>query len=69
VLWAVAIASMAIGAVIGLTQSDVKRMVAYSRWRHAGFLLIGAMAITSRGIRRHAVLPAGYGFTTLAFSA
>ena len=41
VLWAVAIASMVIGAVLGLTQTDIKRMVAYSSVAHAGFLLIG----------------------------
>ena len=44
VLWAVAIVSMVIGAVLGLTQTDIKRMVAYSSVAHAGFLLIGAMA-------------------------
>jgi NADH-quinone oxidoreductase subunit N len=50
VLWGVAIASMVIGAVIGLTQTDVKRMVAYSSVAHAGFLLIGAMSITEQGL-------------------
>ncbi|HVI17027.1 MAG TPA: NADH-quinone oxidoreductase subunit NuoN, partial [Gaiellales bacterium] len=50
VLWAVAIVSMTIGAVLGLTQTDVKRMVAYSSVAHAGFLLIGAMAVTPEGI-------------------
>ena len=38
------IVSMVIGAVLGLTQTDIKRMVAYSSVAHAGFLLIGAMA-------------------------
>src|SRR3954468_17585301 len=37
VLWGVAIISMVIGAVLGLTQTDVKRMVAYSSIAHAGF--------------------------------
>jgi NADH-quinone oxidoreductase subunit N len=47
----VAIVSMAIGAVIGLTQTDIKRMIAYSSVAHAGFLLIGAMSITERAVR------------------
>jgi NADH-quinone oxidoreductase subunit N len=66
VLWAVAIASMVIGAVIGLTQTDIKRMIAYSSVAHAGFLLIGAMAITEQGISGTLFYLLAYGFTTLA---
>jgi NADH-quinone oxidoreductase subunit N len=39
VMWGVAIVSMIIGAVLGLTQTDIKRMIAYSSIAHAGFLL------------------------------
>jgi len=66
VLWAIAITSMVIGAVIGLTQTDVKRMVAYSSVAHAGFLLIGAMAITEEGISGTLFYLLAYGFTTIA---
>ena len=66
VLWGVAIASMVIGAVIGLTQTDVKRMVAYSSVAHAGFLLIGAMSITEQGLSGTMFYLLAYGFTTLA---
>lgn len=66
VLWAVAIASMVIGAVIGLTQTDIKRMVAYSSVAHAGFLLLGAMAITPGGISGSLFYLLAYGFNTLA---
>ncbi|MGH3621587.1 MAG: NADH-quinone oxidoreductase subunit NuoN, partial [Sciscionella sp.] len=66
VLWAVAIASMVIGAVIGLTQSDVKRMVAYSSVAHAGFLLVGAIAMTQKGLSATLFYLLAYGFTTLA---
>jgi NADH-quinone oxidoreductase subunit N len=66
VLWGVAIASMVIGAVIGLTQTDIKRMIAYSSVAHAGFLLIGAMAITEQGISGTMFYLLAYGFTTLA---
>jgi NADH-quinone oxidoreductase subunit N len=65
VLWAIAIASMVIGAVIGLTQTDVKRMVAYSSVAHAGFLLIGAMSITEDGISGTLFYLLAYGFTTI----
>jgi NADH-quinone oxidoreductase subunit N len=66
VLWAIAIASMAIGAVLGLTQTDIKRMIAYSSVAHAGFLLLGAMAITDEGVSGTLFYLLAYGFTTLA---
>jgi NADH-quinone oxidoreductase subunit N len=66
VLWAVAIASMMIGAVIGLTQTDIKRMIAYSSVAHAGFLLLGAMAVTPQGLSGTLFYLLAYGFTTLA---
>ncbi|WP_414709369.1 NADH-quinone oxidoreductase subunit NuoN [Pseudonocardia sp.] len=66
VLWAVAIVSMAIGAVLGLTQTDIKRMVAYSSVAHAGFLLVGAIAITEAGVSSTMFYLLAYGFTTLA---
>jgi NADH-quinone oxidoreductase subunit N len=66
VLWAIAIVSMVIGAVIGLTQTDVKRMVAYSSVAHAGFLLLGAMSITAAGTSGTLFYLLAYGFTTLA---
>jgi NADH-quinone oxidoreductase subunit N len=66
VLWAVAIASMAIGAVLGLTQTDIKRMIAYSSVAHAGFLLLGAMAITDQGVSGTLFYLLAYGFTTIA---
>ncbi len=66
VLWGVAIASMVIGAVLGLTQTDIKRMVAYSSIAHAGFLLLGAMTITAAGTSGLLFYLLAYGFNTLA---
>jgi NADH-quinone oxidoreductase subunit N len=66
VLWAVAVISMVIGAVLGLTQTDVKRMIAYSSIAHAGFLLVGAIAITTQGLSATLFYLLAYGFTTLA---
>jgi NADH-quinone oxidoreductase subunit N len=66
VLWAIAIVSMAIGAVLGLTQTDIKRMVAYSSVAHAGFLLLGAIAITDAGVSSTLFYLLAYGFTTIA---
>ncbi len=65
-LWGVAIVSMMIGAVLGLTQTDIKRMIAYSSIAHAGFLLVGAIALTAQGLSGTMFYLLAYGFTTLA---
>jgi NADH-quinone oxidoreductase subunit N len=69
VLWVVAVVSMVVGAVLGLTQTDVKRMIAYSSVAHAGFLLLGAMAITPAGLGSTLFYLLAYGFTTVSLFA
>lgn len=49
-VWALAVLTMLVGAVLALVQSDIKRMLAYSSISHAGFVLIGLQAATDRGI-------------------
>jgi NADH-quinone oxidoreductase subunit N len=66
VLWGVAIVSMFVGAILGLTQTDVKRMIAYSSVAHAGFLLVGAIALTQKGLSGTLFYLVSYGFTTIA---
>ena len=46
---ALAIASLAIGNLAAIAQSDVKRMLAYSSVSHAGFLLIAVAANSEEG--------------------
>jgi NADH-quinone oxidoreductase subunit N len=64
-LWGVAIASMLIGAILGITQTDIKRMLAYSSVAHAGFLLLGVMALTSDGVTGTLFYLLTYGFATI----
>jgi NADH-quinone oxidoreductase subunit N len=66
VLWAVVIASMVIGTVLGITQNDMTRMIAYSSIAHAGFLLIGVISISEQGISSTLFYLVAYAFTTLA---
>ncbi len=40
-MWVIAALTMAIGSVIAITQTDIKRMLAYSSIAHAGFLITG----------------------------
>ena len=44
-IWIVAILTMAVGSFFALTQSDIKRMLAYSSVAHAGFLLVGFVGL------------------------
>ena len=48
-IYGVAIVSMVVGAVMGLTQTDLKRMLAYSSIAHAGFLLTGVLGLGAGG--------------------
>ena len=48
-IYGVAIVSMIVGAVLGLTQTDLKRMLAYSSIAHAGFLLTGVIGLSAAG--------------------
>ena len=57
-LWAVAILTMIIGSIVALTQTDVKRLLAYSSIAHAGFILVGILGSVPAGALGHAVLPA-----------
>ncbi len=66
VLSVVAVVSMVIGAVIALTQTDVKRMIAYSSVAHAGFIMVGVITITPDGLSSTLFYLLTYGFTTLA---
>ena len=40
-MWIVAVLTMAVGSIVAITQTDIKRMLAYSSIAHAGFLLTG----------------------------
>ncbi|HEY6740603.1 MAG TPA: NADH-quinone oxidoreductase subunit NuoN [Actinopolymorphaceae bacterium] len=40
-----AVLTMLVGAIVALTQSDIKRMLAYSSIAHAGFLLVGFVGV------------------------
>jgi NADH-quinone oxidoreductase subunit N len=66
IIWAVAIASMAVGAIFGITQTDVKRILAYSSIAHAGFILVAFVAVTKDSIAAVMFYVLTYGFATLA---
>ncbi len=51
ILTAVTVASLVIGAVVAIAQTNIKRMLAYSTINHAGFILLGILTGTVEGYR------------------
>jgi NADH-quinone oxidoreductase subunit N len=60
-----AIATMTVGNLAALTQTNLKRMLAYSSIAHAGYLLIGVVAGTTRGVTAMMIYLLIYAFTQL----
>ncbi len=50
ILIPLAVLTMAIGSIIALAQTNIKRMLAYSSIAHAGYALLGIIAGTSEGL-------------------
>ncbi|MCV7251902.1 NADH-quinone oxidoreductase subunit NuoN [Mycobacterium hackensackense] len=65
VLWVIAILTMAVGTITAISQSDVKRMLAYSSVAHAGFILTGVIALNGAGLSATLFYLFAYGFSTL----
>ena len=65
VLWAIAILTMIVGTITAVTQSDVKRMLAYSAVAHTGFILTGVIALNESGLSSTLFYLFAYGFSTV----
>jgi len=73
-LWIIAILSMFVGALLAITQSDIKRLLAYSSVAHTGFILTGVLGLQATdqlaageisSVQAVLFYLATYGFTTL----
>jgi NADH-quinone oxidoreductase subunit N len=56
---------MLVGAIVAITQTDVKRLLAYSSIAHAGFVLTGVIAVSAAGLSGSLFYLVAYGFTTV----
>jgi NADH-quinone oxidoreductase subunit N len=65
VAWGVAIVTMSVGSLLAVTQTDVKRMLAYSSIAHAGFILVGVIALNRDGLSGSLFYLLAYGLTTV----
>lgn len=64
-LWTVAVLTMMVGTVVGVVQGDVKRMLAYSAIAHAGYMLIGIIALNGVAISALLLYALAYGAATV----
>ena len=64
-MWGVAILTMLVGSIIAITQTDVKRLLAYSSIAQAGYILTGVVAANAAGLSGSLFYLAGYGFATV----
>jgi NADH-quinone oxidoreductase subunit N len=64
-LWAISVLSMVIGSVVAISQSNIKRMFAYSSIASAGYMLIGVIAGTEIGLSSVLVYAMAYAFMNI----
>ena len=66
----VAVATMLVGGIVAVVQTDIKRMLAYSSIAHAGFILTAMATATVQGAREQSISGVlfylvAYGFMTI----
>ncbi|MEJ3748322.1 NADH-quinone oxidoreductase subunit NuoN [Actinomycetes bacterium KLBMP 9797] len=66
VLGVIAVLTMLVGAVLAVTQTDIKRLLAYSSIANAGYLLVGVLALSKDGLSSTMFYLVAYGFTVIA---
>ena len=64
-VYALAVLTLLVGAVLAIVQHDVKRMLAYSSISHAGFILVGVQAASHRGTAAVVFYLAAYTFMVI----
>ncbi len=66
VLWVIAVLTMVVGTVVGVSQTSIKRMLAYSSIAHAGYLLVAIIAANDIGKASLLFYLASYAVTNVA---
>jgi NADH-quinone oxidoreductase subunit N len=64
-MWIIAALTMLVGSIIAITQTDIKRMLAYSSIAQAGFILMGVIAASAAGLAASLFYLVAYAFTTI----
>jgi NADH-quinone oxidoreductase subunit N len=66
VIGVIAILTMLVGSVLAVTQTDIKRLLAYSSIANAGYLLVGLLGLNRDGLSGTMFYLVAYGFTVIA---
>jgi NADH-quinone oxidoreductase subunit N len=69
ILWGLAAATMIVGNVLAVRQSNMKRMLAYSSIAHAGYILVGVLASARSPLAQGAVLYYMFAYTFMNLGA
>lgn len=64
-LWTVAILTMVVATIAAITQTDIKRMLAYSSIAHVGFVLTGVLSAVPAGVSSTLFYLIAYSFSTM----
>ena len=64
-LMVISVATMTLGNVAALTQTNMKRLLAYSSISHAGYIMMGVVALSANGLRGMMVYLFAYLFMNL----
>ncbi|HET9874833.1 MAG TPA: NADH-quinone oxidoreductase subunit NuoN, partial [Mycobacterium sp.] len=64
-LWIISVLTMVIGTIAAITQTGVKRMLAYSSIAHVGFVLTGVLADIPAGVSSTLFYLIAYSFSTV----
>jgi len=65
ILMLVSVATMTVGNVAALTQTNMKRLLAYSSIAHAGYIMMGVVALSQNGSRAMLIYLLSYLFMNL----
>ncbi len=65
IVYGLAIATLVVGSLLAIVQTDVKRMLAYSSISHAGYMLVGVQAASADGTAAVLFYLAAYSFMVI----
>jgi NADH-quinone oxidoreductase subunit N len=68
-MWVIAGLTMVIGSLLAVTQTDMKRMLAFSSIAHTGFILLGVVSTSAGGLSSTLFYLLAYGFTSVGVFA
>ena len=68
-MWVIAGLTMVIGSLLAVTQTDMKRMLAFSSVAHTGFILLGVVSTSAAGLSSTLFYLLAYGFTSVGVFA